>query len=44
MDHRDGHDLMDLGSVSVHLQMNPVRVEGALEANKCQLICRENNK
>lgn len=41
MDHRDRQDLMDLGSVSVYLQMDPVRVEGALEAYKRQFICRE---
>lgn len=32
---------MDLGPVRVHLQMDPVRAEGTLEAHKCQLVCRE---
>lgn len=41
VDHRDREDLMDLGPVGAHLQMDPVRHEGAFESHKCHFICKE---
>lgn len=41
VDHGHREHLVDLGSVSAHLQMDPVGQKGAFESNKRQFVCKE---